>query len=469
MGSGPAGFYTAHHLINKSQLPVKVDFFDRNAAPYGLSRYGVAPDHPEVKNCEEYMQNLLSNHPDRVRFFGNVNVGDDVSLHEMAKHYHSIVLAYGCTNSDKSLNIPGENLPGVISARQFVNWYNSHPFGATWTPPRLDKIRDVSIIGNGNVAIDVARVLLADPQQHWAPTDISTEAVELLSKSLVERINIVARRGLLESAFTNKEIRELADLSKTGKVRMVPILDEVMDPIRSQVKLLGRVEKRKVSILEKAMSSEQNQNTSLPAKEWSLLFGLSPAEFVADTAHEDLLSHTVFRKNKLIQDKLTDQVTAQHTDETVAISNQLVILSVGYEGVALAEFDEMDIAFDKRRNCLANRDGRLIEASSFGHDDSHNYTFKKGWYAAGWIKHGPKGVIATTMMESFDTADKILEDLNNSIHIENVLEEDLELGLAVEWTGWVKIDAEEIKDGKKLGKTRRKIQLNEAMVEVARG
>lgn len=238
VGTGPAGFYTAHHLLHKAapleQFKLKIDFFERLPAPYGLSRYGVAPDHPEVKNCENYLNNIMEDYPaekdsnresnnHEVRFFGNINIGKDITLTDLESNYHSIILSYGCTSDDNQLDIPGSQLPGVISAREFVHWYNGHPdyhsVGAQFTPPQLDKIEDVTIIGNGNVALDVARILLAEPEKHWSSTDISKEALESLFRSNVKNVNIVARRGILESAFSNKEIRELLELSKDQKVR----------------------------------------------------------------------------------------------------------------------------------------------------------------------------------------------------------------------------------------------------------
>lgn len=254
VGTGPGGFYTAHHLLNKSSPDVKlnIDFFEKLPTPYGLSRYGVAPDHPEVKNCEDHMINIMkdfgnSESRHKVRFLGNVEVGKDIALKELEGNYNSIVLAYGCTSADNKLSIPGADLPGVVPARQFVNWYNGHPdyYGENkYIPPPLDKVDTVSIIGNGNVALDVARILLADPREHWAKTDISVDAQQLLEKSTVKHVRIVARRGILESAFSNKEIRELLELP----VKFVPLPKDLLD---FDTKKLGRVDKRRVSLLEK--------------------------------------------------------------------------------------------------------------------------------------------------------------------------------------------------------------------------
>lgn len=474
VGTGPAGFYTAHHLLNKSNgLPIKIDFFDRLPTPHGLSRYGVAPDHPEVKNCEEYMDNIMADHPDKVRFFGNVNIGTDIPLKDLQDVYHSIVLSYGCTSSDNRLNIPGADSPAVILARQFVNWYNSHPdseFSDAKIPPPLEKIKNVTIIGNGNVAIDVARILLADPEKHWSPTDISVEATELLKKSAVERVNIVARRGLLESAFTNKEIRELADLKKHLKVQFVPIDTEIMDKIRPNSKKLPRIDKRKFSILEKA-SDEASAAADQPGyKKWALEFQKAPKEFVADPNDPTLLKETVFEINELVEDNLTKKVSVKGTGKTVTIPNELVILSIGYKGAPLDGFDEVGLAFDKSKNSLVHKEGRLMLGDKLGKDLDYNYSYDKGWYTAGWIKNGPKGVIATTMMESFDTANNVLEDLNNGIY-NKPTKDGGEVAIpdhAVTWEGWTKLNQHELEDGEKLHKARNKVPTVSEMLRIAK-
>lgn len=472
VGTGPAGFYTAHHLLNKSNdLPIKIDFFDRLPTPHGLSRYGVAPDHPEVKNCEEYMDNIFRDHGDKVRFFGNVNVGKDIPLKGLLEVYHSIVLSYGCTSSDNRLNIPGADSPAVILARQFVNWYNSHPDSAnseTNVPPPLEKIKNVTIIGNGNVAIDVARVLLADPGKHWSPTDISLEATELLKKSAVERVNIVARRGLLESAFTNKEIRELVELKKHLNVQLVPIDSNIMNDIKPNAKLLLRVDKRKFGILEKA-SDEAAADPKPSHKKWALEFLKSPKEFVVDENDPSLLKETKFEVNELVEDKLTKRVSVKGTGQYVTIPNELVILSIGYKGSPLDGFEEVGLAFDSGKNCLVHKHGRLMLEKNLNEDLEHNYSYDKGWYTSGWIKSGPKGVIATTMMESFDTANNILEDLSNGV-FNKPSKEDGEVDIprhAVTWEGWTKLNEYELKEGEKLSKARLKVPTVSEMLHIS--
>ncbi|KAG7665183.1 ARH1 [[Candida] subhashii] len=473
IGTGPGGFYTAHHLLNKSSPDMKlsIDFFERLPTPFGLSRYGVAPDHPEVKNCEEYLVDIMNdfgngdNQRHSVRFLGNVDVGKDISLDMLQKHYNSVVLAYGCTAADNKLNIPGgDNLPGVMPARQFVNWYNGHPdyyeTGSKFIPPSLDKIEDVSIIGNGNVALDVARILLADPKEHWARTDISTEAQALLEKSTVKNVRIVGRRGVLESAFSNKEIRELFELENAS---FIPMDDSLLSSIdRSN---LGRVNKRKLSIIEKFNVSPKEDKTP-KSHTWSLEYLKSPIKFTLNPQDPTLLASTTFVENELVHDPLIPYVKCKPTSKQTELKNELVIVSIGYQGTPLTGFEELGIWFEN--NKLQNKQGRVLSVES--KDNEHNAVFKTGFYTAGWIKTGPKGVIATTMMDSFDTADKMLEDLTNNHALKIEDERDITQVLnkdIVHWKNWGKLDAYELEKGKELGKVRYKVCNKQEMLERA--
>ncbi|KAK6203545.1 uncharacterized protein RJT21DRAFT_130190 [Scheffersomyces amazonensis] len=471
VGTGPGGFYTAHHLLNKSSPNIRfeLDFFERLPAPHGLSRYGVAPDHPEVKNCEEYLDNIFSTQDSRhkVRFLGNVEIGKDISLKDLESHYNSIVLSYGCTNSDNKLDIPGSELSGVIAARQFVNWYNGHPDyyekDNLFIPPPLDKISDVTIIGNGNVALDVARVLLADPKSHWASTDISEDALKVLKTSTVKNVNIVARRGLLESAFSNKEIRELFELSSHQSIKFFPIEQSEFDNIDTTK--LGRVDKRKLSIIEKYSKATSVEN---PEKTWSLQYLKSPIEFIPNPHNESLLSGTKVVINQLDHDSLTQQTKVKPTRATEIIKNELVILSIGYKGTSIEEFKDIGILYDNGK--LYNKQGRVLSVESKGKEE-HLHVYKKGWYTSGWIKNGPKGVIATTMMDSFDTADKLLTDLSNGIYLDCVKDSDvtdlLQDKPIVKWENWKQLDEYELLKGKQMGKSRFKVCNREDMLTTA--
>lgn len=475
VGTGPAGFYTAHHLLAKAcprtQFRLQVDFFERNPAPYGLSRYGVAPDHPEVKNCEEYLDNMMERYGaasagHRVRFFGNVDVGSDLSLAKLQRHYHSVVLAYGCTNSDNRLGVPGESLQNVISARQFVNWYNA----ALPPPPAPDAtdigaslaaVDTVTIVGNGNVALDVARVLLA-PTLHWAPTDILALALAALRHSAVKRVNIVARRGVLELAFSNKEIRELLQLSTPDNgIEFEPVQERLLAAIRPRAKLLSRIDKRKFGLLDQYSRA---QRRPLP-RSWSLQYLQSPLEFISSDGVRVL--HTRLSCNHLDTDSLTHRTKVHPTGESRIIANELVILLIGYQGTPLRGFDELDISFE--RNRILNQEGRILSRLAAAEENLHNLVYVPGWYTSGWIKNGPQGVIATTMMESFETANSVLEDLSN--HVTTAGDLALKSGLqpqsSVSWHDWQRIDAEERRLGEAAGRPRTKLESRRQMLQIA--
>ncbi|CAK7902141.1 probable NADPH:adrenodoxin oxidoreductase, mitochondrial [[Candida] anglica] len=475
VGTGPAGFYTAHELLQKSPSTDKyricLDFFEKSPTPYGLSRYGVAPDHPEVKNCEEYLDNIMKKFhrgdqqedSHSVRFFGNTEIGRDVSLQELEQRYHSVVLSYGCTSADNKLDIPGSDLPGVISARQFVNWYNGHPDyhsqNSTFVPPPLDKIESVTIVGNGNVALDVARVLLADPETRWSNTDISTTALGMLRQSTVKKVQIVARRGLLESSFSNKEIRELLELSN-DKLRFIPIDENILEPIRPIAKKLGRIEKRRFSLLEKySKLSESKENESF-SKSWTLKYLRTPLEIIKSESNDRLVSEMKVGVNAIEDSKI------KSTSEVESIKNDLIILSIGYQGAPLQEFKDLGICFN--RNKILNKEGRILTTKE-------SEVVLPGWYTSGWIKNGPKGVIATTMMESFETADCVIEDLSRDVFTrgdvnDKVGIDDKLLKKSVTWDQWVHINNRERELGEKTGKidSRTKLESIESLLEVAR-
>lgn len=461
VGAGPAGFYTAHHILSKSSPSTKfqIDFFERLPAPYGLSRYGVAPDHPEVKNCEDYLDNIMkdfgnSQGGSSARFFGNVEVGKDISLENLGSCYHSIVLSYGCTASDNKLSIPGADLKGIISAREFVQWYNGHPdfYENKLSPPKLLEIKNVTIIGNGNVAMDVARVLLGGPD-HWKPTDITQDTVESLKTSSIEKVNIVARRGILQSAFTNKEIRELLELSKERNIQFnidLKLVDDI------DIKSLGRVDKRKVSLLKKYSDLTPVDN---PKQSWNLQYLKGPIQLIPKSDDRTRVEKLEVSINALHTDELTGEVSIKPTGETEIIENDLVILSIGYLGTPLSGFEKLGIQF--KQNKLSNVRGRILS-----NDSGDIPKYKHGWYTSGWIKNGPQGVIATTMMDSFDTADIILEDINNGVYNTPKSDIDNYIKNYISWEKWSKLNEYELKSGEETGKLRLKVHNFEKMLEI---
>ncbi|ODV97487.1 hypothetical protein PACTADRAFT_52239 [Pachysolen tannophilus NRRL Y-2460] len=464
IGSGPSGFYTAYHLLKKSKGDLKVDVFEKLPVPYGLVRFGVAPDHPEVKNCTDTFEEI-SNSPD-FSFFGNVKIGKDVSLKELRDNYNCIVFSYGC-DEDNLIGlskIPGIDSKGVITARKFVGWYNGLPDFQDLNPP-LDQVENVIIIGNGNVALDVARTMLV-PIEAWSKTDITANAQNVLKKSKVKNVKIVARRGFLQTAFTNKEFRELLELYNYG-VGFSPVPTEFLDPVRPFIKNFGRVHKRRLELIDRYFEAIK-QNVNFP-KTFELDYLKSPIEVKPSSKNPAILESTKFQVNNLLEDDEKNSTKVVPTDITITYKNELLITSTGYRGSALPGFEEFGIAFDEKRGRILNEHGRIKNSKN---PDS----FVDGFYSSGWISKGPTGVIASTMIDSFDTGDLILEDKaqgkfesepkEGAQGIAKILQN--RNHLYVTWKDWKKLEAKEIQDGKKVGKLREKITDVDKMLDVLR-
>lgn len=464
IGSGPAGFYTAYRLMEK--LPgTKVDMYESLPVPYGLARFGVAPDHPEVKNCQDKF-NEVAQFPD-FQFFGNTAIGEDetgATLKALKENYNSIVFAYG-SSKDRKLDIPGEDLAGVFSAREFVGWYNGLPDMRELKPP-LEDAEDAVIIGNGNVALDVARMLLCDVEK-LKSTDITEASYELLKKSKVKRVRIVARRGLLQSAFTTKEIRELV---KEPGSALDPLDDEYIESYKPFIPLLGRATKRLTQVLEKAPQENQAKQGPI-TKTWRLDYLQSPLEFYAHPNNPKLLSGTKFGKNTLIQDDITSPASVISTGETMIHKSEIAFRSIGYKALPLNGFDEIGVQFDSKNGVILNDLGRAV-----GMNPESGYSGPlPGTYVAGWVKNGPTGVIATTMRESFEVAETLIEDyysdkLDTSSKpgfegMEKVLLKANGNKRLVTWKDWLKIEEAENKSGEELGKLRSKFTDTEKMLK----
>lgn len=444
VGAGPAGFYTAHRLL-KLQPDSKIDLFESLPVPYGLARHGVAPDHPEVKNCQDTFDEVGCD--PRVQFFGNVTVGSpSLPVDKLRENYNAVVLSYG-THTDRRLGIPGEDLKGVISARNFVNWYNGHPEQETLNPP-LHKAEDVTIVGNGNVAMDIARVLLA-PLDHLKTTDITEQAYETLKASKVRRVRIMARRGLLESAFTIKEIRELFKLPDTGFVPFPHTRwDDVLAAHKSYKRPLSRIIKLVEEYNLKAREMDPQHFAAL--KQWSLDYLLSPKEIIGNPNDPDLVKTLIASENRLVSADGSGRIGVETTDATESFDTDLVFTSIGYASTPLA-----GIPFDDRRSVIPSSRGRVTD----------------GIYAAGWVKNGPTGVIATTMADSFDTAQAISDDiaagkLAGSFSGSSGLADHLHD--SVSWEQWKKLEEHEHSQGKAVGKPREKVNNVDKMLQLAR-
>ena len=493
IGSGPAGFYTAYRVMAKTAA--RVDMYEALPVPYGLVRFGVAPDHPEVKNCQEKFEEVAQS-PD-FRFVGNMAVGGDivgsssssssnsssntenthnpygghVPLAALARHYDAVVFAYGASR-DRKLGVPGEDLGGVYAARDFVGWYNGLP-GSEVDSARIaaDLARADSdtavVIGQGNVALDVARMLL-EHVDVLRKTDMSEEALEALSRSHVKRVHVVGRRGPMQAAFTIKEVRELMKLPGVGlhafdQAALLP--PSLKDLPRAQRRLMEVVAKGSVTPLAEARKS------------WSLDFCLAPKQFSSDVrggaagaaAGEPRVAMATFERTRLA-DPFDGNAQVEHTGELVDMPAQLVFRSIGYRSQALDGFDDLGIPFDERRGMILNDGVGRVLRDVRSPDASMTTQPFPGFYCAGWVKRGPTGVIASTMEDAFTTADAIVADWQAQVPFlargggeegrggwDGVRAEiDTSKARVVSWADWQKIDRVEMDKGKPLGKPRSK-------------
>ncbi|KAK4109945.1 NADPH:adrenodoxin oxidoreductase-like protein [Canariomyces notabilis] len=478
IGSGPAGFYTAYRAMTKIQ-GAKVDMYEALPVPFGLVRFGVAPDHPEVKNCQEKFEEVAS--LPNFTFIGNVSVGTlsdhpdgaTIPLASILRNYNAVVFSYGASK-DRTLNIPGEStLKGIYSAREFVGWYNGLPEHADLNPD-LTQGDEAVIIGQGNVALDVARMLLEDVDV-LRKSDIAEHAIETLSKSKIRRVHIVGRRGPMQAAFTIKEIRELMRLPK---VAFHPI-DRSLVP--ADPASLPRAPRRLMDILLKGsptpVASPSSPSTTEQQKSWSLDFLLAPKSFSAHPSNSTQLSHTIFSRTTLSPSPLDPQAYPLLTspEQTVPIPSSAAFRSIGYKSEPLPEFAPLGIPFNERWGVISNDGpgGRVFHEQRTTDRVMEFATFP-GLYCAGWVKRGPNGVIASTMEDAFATADAIAGDwlggggrFLNDDHGDGEVKgwegvkqevggEEVLKGRVVDWDGWRRIDLAERERGRKVGKEREK-------------
>ena len=379
VGSGPAGFYAAEALLHAG-LAVEVDVLERLPVPYGLVRFGVAPDHPKLKAVTTAFAGIAKD--ERTRYCGNVALARDVSVDELAAMYHAVVIATGA-DGEQLLNIEGENLDGVHAARDFVGWYNGHPEYASLSFDLSGEI--AAIIGQGNVAIDVCRIL-AKPVDELRRTDIAEHALDTLARSRVRQIRIIGRRGPVQAKFTPKELRELGSL---------PGWRPVIDPAALQFNEASRVELQKPTA-----TNEQKNVAILKAFAGRPLEGNRPIYLDFQQAPValnggDRLRHVILERQRLEGGPMAQ--VASPTGERSALPVDLLFRSVGYRGT-----DICGLPFDERRGVIRNREGRIVDGSG---------ERLLRMYATGWIKRGCTGIIGTNRMCSDETIARLIEDL----------------------------------------------------------
>ncbi len=381
VGSGPSGFFAAASLLKAAdtsdEIDVAVDMLEMLPTPWGLVRSGVAPDHPKIKSISKQFEKTAGD--PRFRFFGNVEVGEHVEAAELAEHYDAVIYAVGA-QSDRSLNIAGEELPGSVAAVDFVGWYNAHP-NFEQISPDLSGARAV-VIGNGNVALDVARILITDPDA-LAGTDIADHALDSLRPCGVEEVVIVGRRGPLQTAFTTLELRELADLDGVDVIVDPAQLEGISD---EDAEAAGKTTKQNI----KALRDYANREPRPGHRRMVFRFLTSPIEIKGD----DRVEGIVLGRNELVADE-SGRVSAKDTGEREELPVQLVVRSVGYRGVPTP-----GLPFDDKSATIPNSGGRVA--------GSHNE------YVVGWIKRGPTGVIGTNKKDSQETVDTLINDLTGA-------------------------------------------------------
>jgi ferredoxin/flavodoxin---NADP+ reductase len=454
IGSGPAGFYAAGHLLKVNNARFEVDMLERLPTPWGLVRSGVAPDHPKIKSVTRIYEKTAE-HP-RFRFFGNVHFGEHVSREELRAHYHAIVYATG-SPVDRPLGIPGEDVRGSHAATEFVGWYNGHPDHADLEVDLLAAERAV-VIGNGNVALDVAR-MLALTSAELDPTDTADHALEVLPHSSVREIVVVGRRGPAQAAFTNPELRELGDLADA---------DVIVDPAEFERALRvhdplaegNQTARKNVEIMREFASHEPAGKR----RRIVLRFLLSPLELIADARGH--LAAVKLVRNELVPGA-DGKLRAQPTGEHETIPAALVFRAIGYRGVPLP-----GVPFDDRHGVISNAGGRVTDPATG--------VPVPGEYVVGWIKRGPTGVIGTNKKDAQETVDAIIADLSgsaggeNNLHVpgapdpaavESVLrarQPDL-----VTYSGWSEIDRHERSLGERAGRPRVKLTRIDEMLRIA--
>ena len=403
----------------------------------------------------------------RFNFIGNIDIGHALPLPILEPHYDAFIFAYGASK-DRQLGIPGEQtLSGVYSARAFVGWYNGLPEYSHLSPD-LTSGDEAVIIGQGNVALDVARILLSY-HDRLKRTDISPQALEILSKSKINRVHVVGRRGPLQASFTIKEVRELMNLRKTA---FHPVDPSLFPPDPT---LLPRANKRLVQLLQKG------SETTLPApKSWSLDFLLSPKSFDASSTISNKLHSTTFTNSALQgPDPFAPDAKISLLEETTTIPSSVAFKSIGYKSEAIPGMAELGIPFDERTGVILNDGfGRVLAQPRTTDEDIPRYVPKM--YCAGWVKRGPTGVIASTMEDAFATAEAVVEDLtqllkdgaNGSGQPErkgwDVLKEEARRRhlRTVSWQDWKKIDEAERRRGSIVGKEREKFENIDQMLAV---
>jgi ferredoxin--NADP+ reductase len=441
VGSGPSGFFAAEAIL-RSDTGARVHMFDRLPTPHGLVRSGVAPDHQHIKQVIKVFDKISGNA--NFSFFGNVEIGADITLDALRARYDALVLAYGAS-AGTPLSIPGADLPHSLTAAEFVGWYNGHPDHAGLAPCLARET--AVVIGHGNVGIDIARILLSD-HERLAKTDIADHALESLRQSRIRRVHLVGRRGSAQASFTTAELRELLAMPEVRVIIDQQALAFDAEE-RAFLELPGNAAiKRNIAVLQEAASRPVS---GTPVKELHLTFLARPVA-VEGIEHVKAVQFVRNRLEGPVENKI-----AVSAGEAYSVPAGLVIASIGFQGRQLGT-----VPFDVRRGVIPNIEGRVIGAAPEG---------LAPLYVTGWIKRGPNGVIGTNRADAAETIRSLLSDFRNGCW--STRPDDKRLSLPrkdtqIDFLAWKLIDAAECRAGEAAGRPRRKFVGINAMLEIAR-
>jgi len=447
IGSGPSGFYAAEHLLSHDDVRMQVDMFDRLPTPFGLVRAGVAPDHPKIKSVTR-VYDRIAQHPD-FRFRGNVEFGTDLEYEDLLEYFHAVIFCVGA-RSDRRLGIPREYLPGSHGASDFVGWYNASPDQRNLT---FDFSGDnVVVVGNGNVAMDVARVLMLPPDE-LAATDIGGHALRALSQNKVRQVTILGRRGPAQAAFTYRELKELADRDDIDVI--VDPADMELDP-HSRHDTEQSADRGRDQVLELLRELSERPSRGHDRR-IVFRFLVSPVEILGTERVEgvEIVRNELYRGNN-------GELRARATEQREVIPADIVFRAIGYQGVALP-----GVPFDPITATIPNDRGRVI--------DPLTGQPRVGEYAAGWIKRGPNGIIGTNKPDAQETVEMLLDDvrtqrLRRDVLPARVFEHFLveRQGEVVSFADWQYLDERERAKGDELGRPRLKFARVENMLRALR-
>jgi ferredoxin--NADP+ reductase len=443
IGSGPSGIYAADALVSQEAIPVEVDIIDRLPVPFGLVRYGVAPDHLSIRSVRDTLDKTLDK--PGVRFLGNVAVGEDLTMSDLHGLYDAIILTYGAS-SDRTLDVPGEDLYGSIAATDFVAWYCGHPDAdRALFEALVPKATGVVVVGVGNVAVDVTRVL-AKTVGELEHTDMPQHVFDTLARSQVTDIHVLGRRGPAQAAFTTKELRELGELEDCDI--LVDAAEMVLDEASAAHAAGDKAVARNVEV----MKGWAGNTPTGKSRRIHLHFFARPTELLGTEGVEKVVVERT---------ALTPEGSAVGTGVFTQIDANVVIRSVGYRGTALDE-----VPFDSRRNVIPHVDGRV----------ERDGATVPGEYVAGWIKRGPTGIIGTNKKDAVQTVASLLADAESGLlpqpaHSTAAAVDALLAARGIEVVttrGWRAIDAAERALGATRGRDRTTIHDTDSLLAASR-